>query len=303
MRNVDRLYIRTLAAIRLSIMGLLAVVLTSCGDQRPGISHELCQTHPQVCDGFESELPAPADFDSFLFPGRADDLADGVFWYRPQKHTPGTQALGSDLSAIRLDGGDSSSQRDRARGNAGHLIYGKNVYAMADGEIVKCWRNAPENDSPPARHLDIFRMPGGGNELWVKLGDGSHVLYAHFMTGSIPAELCPIEKALFDRSIPAEVTENVLFSLNVAPSILDIDETELATERRRKIKTGDFLGRVGNSGRSDGPHLHVHHQRNNQAAPINFYGAWIKSTVDVDEWKYLNNEPLPDEGTVIWPLL
>ncbi len=76
---------------------------------------------------------------------------------------------------------------------------------MADGNIVGCWRNAPENPKPDQLHeklvtgtkvvngdtVKIGRIPGGGNMLFVDNTDGKRVLYAHMIPGSIPAELCP----------------------------------------------------------------------------------------------------------------
>jgi len=99
----------------------------------------------------------------------------------------------------------SEFKKGEANVNSNYVIYKKPVYAMADGNIVGCWRNAPENPKPDQLHeklvtgtkvvngdtVKIGRIPGGGNMLFVDNTDGKRVLYAHMIPGSIPAELCP----------------------------------------------------------------------------------------------------------------
>ncbi|WP_410768507.1 M23 family metallopeptidase [Fontibacillus sp. BL9] len=64
-----------------------------------------------------------------------------------------------------------------------------------------------------------------------------------------------------------------------------------------QVKPGDVLGRVGNSGSTSEPHLHIHHQRQNpnkmlhpvlvEGLPLYFAGT--------------NSNPMPVKGTVITP--
>lgn len=42
-----------------------------------------------------------------------------------------------------------------------------------------------------------------------------------------------------------------------------------------QVRTGQILGRVGNSGNSTEPHLHVHAERNGAGVPITFEGEWL----------------------------
>jgi hypothetical protein len=102
------------------------------------------------------------------------------------------------------DGDWSELKKGTGSLNTDFVVYKKPVHAMADGQIVGCWRNAPENPSPGETHekfvTDIKwvagkpvyygRIPGGGNMLFVDNVDGKRVLYAHMIPGSIPAELC-----------------------------------------------------------------------------------------------------------------
>ncbi len=141
----------------------------------------------------------------FPFPARADDLKSGEYWYRGKKtHGTGIQKLGYDLGAVRFDGqaktwaqyvkGVAPGTKRSDTKNSDWIIYGKRVYAMADGEVSSCWRNSPENppgDLHPGRKSDPKTIPGGGNMLWVTQADGSRTPYAHFQPGTIPQALCP----------------------------------------------------------------------------------------------------------------
>ena len=181
---------------------------------------------------------------SFSFPGRAEDLTSGKYWYRGKKiHGSGVQKLGYDLGAVRYDraekswsqykpGVDPATDRDDTK-NSDWLIYGQPVYAVAAGEVTGCWRNAPENspgDLHPGRKSDPKTIPGGGNMLWVDDGAGDRVLYAHFQPGSVPKALCPHNDAFLDPS--------------------QSGQSEVPEGSRPKVKRGQFLGVVGNAGQS-----------------------------------------------------
>ena len=139
--------------------------------------------------------------------------------------------------------------------NNKYMIYNKPVYAMRAGKVVGCWRNAPENPRPklsgdsdvtkPWLHSDFKAglIPGGGNMLWVEHDDGTRMLYAHMIPGTISSRLCPNSDSLF----PAPKGSNSEFVY------VGVEAAQQAT-----ISKGQYLGRVGNSGSSTGPHLHVH---------------------------------------------
>lgn len=48
----------------------------------------------------------------------------------------------------------------------------------------------------------------------------------------------------------------------------------IAVKAGAEVLTGELLGRVGNSGSSPEPHLHVHAERNGLAVPARFGGEW-----------------------------
>jgi hypothetical protein len=76
--------------------------------------------------------------------------------------------------------------------NSNYLIYGRPVYAMANGTVIGCWRNAPENTGHTKRpEIATLKILLQGNHIWIKQTDGNIALYAHAPTGDIPASLCP----------------------------------------------------------------------------------------------------------------
>ena len=195
---------------------------------------------------------------SYPFPGRREDLPDGWYWTDTHNHVVGTdhrntahQRFAYDLSIRRWNGEEWTSltkqaERERAedpnrpKQNSDYLVFGTKLYAVADGTIVKCRRDYPEN------------VPGvkgpKGNGLWIRTQNTSeYVFYAHMKQNTIPEALCPEEGD--DLSIPVE--------------------------------QGQYLGRAGNSGSSDGPHLHfetdvVDANGKSQGRPLHFHGIRVR---------------------------
>jgi hypothetical protein len=185
----------------------------------------------------------------FQFPGRAENVPQGHYWYLGKIHKGGNQRQGGDFGMVRLDPetkkwtklklGVSKAEHEANPKNENSIIYGQPVYAPADGEIFVCWRNAPENAKPGVKDPRVgTTIPSGGNSLWIKYGENDWGLLAHAIPGSIPAKLCPVNQAL--------------------KSSADSKEGLVPENQRAKVKTGDFLMRVGNSGQSSGTHLHYH---------------------------------------------
>lgn len=246
---------------------------------------------------------------SYPFPGRAEDLPNKHYWFVKKSHKGGIQSLGFDMTTVRFSVkenkwtqrkvGVSASEYQRNPTNDKWSVYGRPVYAIADGEVMWCWRNAPENPTPgadasgePLVHPDMdgTKISNAGNFLKVKHSDQEFVLYAHFKPGTIPSSLCPFDKPLRDK----------------------VDDAEIKSVNKPQVKKGQFLGLVGNSGHSYSPHLHINLQKtlfdnggSANALPMPFDSAWIKSTAKLedspDDWKRLQGEILPVPDTAILP--
>jgi Bacterial tandem repeat domain 1 len=250
----------------------------------------------------EPSAPSGQAAVSYPFPGRAEDLGHGEYWHAGGQHAAGIQGLGHDLTGARfnaaenvwtgLKAGKPGTYCKDAANNDDCIIYGKTVHAIASGKVARCWRNAPENPKPGEKHPGVAggTIPGSGNGLWIQHDDGSLVLYAHLQPGTIPANLCPIE----------------------AEFISEPDEPALPPDNQPQVQQGQYLGKVGNSGQSSLPHLHIHRQQTpplegnaDDALPLPFHGAWVKSSAaledDPADWERLQGEAINTFPTAILP--
>lgn len=250
----------------------------------------------------------------FDLPYFGNDLAASERYYVGKKihSASGSQMWGYDIGAMRKNQGANTWSEVKASTdwnnpkNTDYYVYGKPVYAMADGTIIRCWRNAPENPRPYSSALgDDFdepfaqrdwlsqawrdkKMSGAGNHLLVQHDDGNLVLYAHAQTGTIPSALCPHKAALYTQA--------------------DADsEADVPQAQRRRIKAGDKLYLTGNSGNSSAPHLHVH-QQDDDGNPIQFAFRRGLSTpvasgkkADINQWTRFAGQRIPDGPVLFWP--
>ena len=250
-------------------------------------------------------------------PFKGQDFRDDerVYWARDKHSDDGAvQEHGYDLGVWRYN--SDSEKWAWADGDGGenkdHYVYGKPVYAMEDGAVIACWRNAPENPKPNGSGVgfwheeltkhggDKTRIYGGGNGLWVEHADGSRVEYAHFQPGTVPASLCPHNDALL-------------------PVIVDKPWVEKAWPHIRvtngaQVTKGQKLGLAGNSGTSSGPHLHIHRETGGQAGatksggnPLRMYyrsGIYVAGTNHsawTSDWKSFAGDPIPPGPNLWWP--
>lgn len=247
-------------------------------------------------------------------PFRGDDLASGErFYVGKKKHSSsGSQEWGYDVGMMKYDSGSDSWSEVKPGTdwktikNSNYYVYGKPVYAMGAGKVIRCWRNAPENPRPYSSALgDDFDQPfaerkwlhqawrdkkmgGGGNFLLIEETDGDLVLYAHAQPGTIPSSLCPHNATLFSKA--------------------DADgETDVPAAQQATVKAGDVLYKMGNSGNSSAPHLHVHKQtsggdpiqmkfRRGLSTPIANY-----KNADINKWTRFAGQRIPDGPVLIWP--
>jgi hypothetical protein len=177
--------------------------------------------------------------------------------------------------------------------NANYLVYGRPVYAMAGGTVIGCWRNASEG----AGHVKRPEVATGkiylqGNHLWIKQADGRIALYAHAITGDIPASLCP--------------KTGVLLTGKAAGGPVWTDP-EAVVSNGATVVAGQLLYHAGNSGNSSEPHLHIHTvDTTNTWKPMTFDRGQTQSFANntaslIGPWTRLKGSALPMASILVWP--
>jgi hypothetical protein len=171
-------------------------------------------------------------------PFKKQDLRTDEYWSSYAMHGGGDQVFAYDMGVSGYDNGwkDALPNKDGSK-NDHFRIWGKPIYAMADGYVLQALNDCPNNAGPMPGGLsqaqaDQFMVDqktnywgayesqggGGGNHLNIR-HSGLVALYAHLQKGSIPSKF---------------LTANA------------------------QVKKGDYLGLAGNSGNSTAPHLHIH---------------------------------------------
>ena len=254
----------------------------------------------------------------------ANDLAPGERFYTSDHADNDTQRFGYDITGQRLSDGKWTSLKPGVTSdahwanpkNSNYFVFGKPFYAMKDGTVIACWRNAPQNPRPMRNeednngpveekgwiHQDLKDglMPGGGNMLWILHDDGTRALYAHAQTGSIPASLCPKSATKYS-SVPdkSKVDENGMYAPIALPP-----------NQRKRVVAGQKLGLIGHSGSSTGPHIHIHVERKNPngnwvADPMLFRRGmstpWKGNNTDINKWTSFSGQPITKGNVLFWP--
>lgn len=183
---------------------------------------------------------------SFAFPFDQKDFAKDEFVTGYSMHGGGDQVFAYDVAVqawVKDKWMSLHPDKDGTK-NEHHRIWGKPVYAMADGVVIHFQKDIPNNtkldgsdenmEKQKKDYWGSYDHGGAGNHFYIRHGDVV-ALYAHLQKGSLNSAL---------------------------------------TAKGKQVKKGDFLGKAGNSGNSTGPHLHVHIKTyKNDADPE---GGWFR---------------------------
>ena len=236
---------------------------------------------------------------SYSFPGKQSDLSLNQFWAmgqtgghegpktelgvderrRSDAHRGATWGGGTegsywfgqqysfDLGVANWNGENWRFSQNSSDSNSDFYVWNKPVYAIEEGEVLFCWKDFQDNPNPPATLPRPAGVPAGGNILWIEHPGGEVALYAHFRQNTISDDVCPTN-GLQTPAIP--------------------------------VSRGQFLGRVGNSGSSSGPHLHLHVQDGwtdspldqGQGLPLLFDGIKVRKAGSefLQPWKDVDEE-------------
>jgi len=265
-------------------------------------------------------LSTPAHAGDWELPFKAEtmDSDTRVYWGRTIHSDSGPQKHGYDLVVMKykpVHVHHWKSYHGSNLNNKNHYAYGVPIYAMEAGTIIGCWRNAPENPKSGGTGVGYFhqeitryegnksRIYGGGNGVWIQHADGSVAEYAHFQPGSLPSNLCPHNDELLPQVIKSPNIRHAWKHLRVPES------------QRKKVKRGQFLGRIGNAGTSSDPHLHIHRERDGSygetwksgtPVPMTYQsGLWKTYTPILGAyaggWKSLAGQSIPSGEVLVWP--
>lgn len=204
------------------------------------------------------------------FPSRASDLSANSYW-TVSEFSEGCCTL--DLN-IRRWNGSSWSGASGSADNEQNFDWNKPLYAPANGVIASCWRNFPDDPQPGVNPPNNNRIFGGGNHVVIITDQNNAISINHLKEGTIPAAICPSNSG--NTQLPSTTLKQG--DWRVASYIESND--------RPRVNEGDYIGRVGNSGRSGGPHLHIsmaevvgtdglgREQLGDASLPFNFRHAW-----------------------------
>jgi hypothetical protein len=249
------------------------------------------------CDGFSdpaevnmslAQYQSPATGGGYSFPAQTDDLERGEYWTGlSATHGAaggGTQLFAYDLGVRAYDPSANQWPTSLPGADVGknenYYVWGKPIYAMADG-VVKQFKDGMPANTPPNLPMPT-PDPVEGNHFYIQHG-ADLALYAHFQAGTL-------NPALTSGPNP--------------------DGTGAP------VAKGQFLGLAGNSGNSSEPHLHIQVNRTTipwggppRPLPFNDIHVLDLSAVDPHTWPPNNDtalhgvstQDLPEVLSAIWP--
>jgi hypothetical protein len=140
---------------------------------------------------------SPVGGGSYDFPAKAHDFRIGEYWSgRAESHASagdGSQLFAYDMGVIAFDqvSGQWSGLLPGKDGskNEHHRIWGKPIYAMADGTVLQ-FKNDMASNSKMGEQ-DPTPNPVEGNHFWLQHGDEA-VVYAHMQLGTLNNNLTKV---------------------------------------------------------------------------------------------------------------
>lgn len=123
---------------------------------------------------------------SFGLPFKDSDLDENEHWYSSSTHGGGSQVFAYDMVVLGYANGNWSSKLPGKSGseNNHHRVWGKPVYAMADGVVDEFENNDPNNAKPGERAPGS----GGGGNCFKIIHSDVIALYAHMQKGTLNPE-------------------------------------------------------------------------------------------------------------------
>lgn len=223
---------------------------------------------------------------SYYFPAKADDLDSGEFWHAPESHWSGDKQLFAyDLDIIAWDSAKNQWSRlfpdtygsINGTKNDHYLVWKRPVYAMAQGTVISLVNNVEDNPNPsPTGEITENEDDPFGNVVFIKHGD-EIVRYAHLKKGSIHNDIV----------------------------------SKFEAEHECPVDANQLIGRVGNSGNTSNPHLHIHSTKGvkpiyDPFRPIPFHSIEVLSVSKLNDgndqlWNYVDGKGLPAIETAIFP--
>lgn len=166
------------------------------------------------------------------FTWKASDLRQNEAWATGSDHASDHQVFALDMGVV---GWNKSTWSEVFTGadptlKSSYRVYGMPVYAMTDGAVcfaLNDHQERPTIKDAPTSSPSLGKFYGGGNSIFVKNGP-EITFYAHLQRGSIPAELLQVGA---------------------------------------KVKKGQYLGKVGLSGSTSHPHIHINVKKGPDWAP------------------------------------
>lgn len=188
---------------------------------------------------------------SFSPPFKQSELGANEFWESASTHGGGSQVFAYDLGVeAYVNNGWSHLHPGKKDDKNEHFrVWGKRIYAMADGEVKHSLNECPENKSPGTSDEAVWKQyqrGGAGNHFYIQHGEVI-ALYAHMQKGSLNKDLLKVGT---------------------------------------KVKKGDFLGLAGNSGSSSAPHLHIHVRKETSVESGPFRPLLLKDAFAIEKASY-----------------